>query len=115
MKAVDRQLQVYEAWDRKLRARLKMQLSDELIEEHGRKPLGQHSDALERVLAYFRRQPTAGKYVIVATKPWREYRIAVLSRERGHPAELDGEETFPTEEAAMHAVFLRRVRDLEDS
>jgi branched-chain amino acid transport system permease protein len=115
MEIVDRQLQVYDDWDAKLRERLRAQLTDELIEEHERKPLGQHSDALERILAYFRRQPPPGKYVILATKPWEEYRIAVLSGERGRPAEIVDDESFPTEEAAMHGVFLRRVRDLGES
>ena len=32
---------------------------------------------------YFRRQPQPGKYILVATKPWQEYRIGVLSGQRG--------------------------------
>jgi branched-chain amino acid transport system permease protein len=109
---VDRQALVYEDWDRKQRERIRELVTDELVEEHARKPLGQHSDALERVLAYFRRQPNAGKYVIVATEPWREYRIAVLSGERGVLPTIAEDEAFATEEAAMHGVFLRRLRDL---
>jgi hypothetical protein len=111
---IDRQLQVYEDWDRKQRRRIGALITDELIAEHARGPLGQHSDALERVLAYFRRQPQSGKYIVVATKPWEEYRIAVLSGVRGQPARLVDDETFPTEEAAMHGVFLRRVRELAE-
>lgn len=115
MEVVDRQLQVYADWDAKQRERIKALITDELIAEHAAKPLGQHSDALERVLAYFRRQPQPGKYIIVATKPWEEYRIGVLSGVRGRPAELLDGETFPTEEDAMHGVFLRRVRELRGS
>jgi hypothetical protein len=106
---VDRQLQVYEDWDAKQRKRIRALLSEELIEEHARQPLGQHSDALERVLAYFRRQPLPDKYIVVATRPWKEYRIAQLSGVRGEPARLLDDDTFPTEEAALHGVFLRRV------
>jgi hypothetical protein len=109
---VDRQALVFEHWDRKQRERIRALVTDELVEEHARKPLGQHSDTLERVLSYFRRQPNAGKYVIVATEPWREYRIAVLTGERGKVPAIVDEETFATEEAAMHGVFLRRLRDL---
>ena len=110
--AVDRQLQVYADWDAKQRERIRALITDELIEEHRRKPLGQHSDALERVLNYFRRQPQPGKYIVVATRPWEEYRIGVLSGVRGTPASILDGETFATEEEAMHGVFLRRVRDL---
>jgi branched-chain amino acid transport system permease protein len=109
---IDRQTLVYEDWDRKQRARIRDLVTNELVDEHARKPLGQHSDALERVLSYFRRQPNAGKYIIVATEPWREYRIAVLSGERSVLPAIDEGETFATEEAAMHGVFLRRLRDL---
>jgi hypothetical protein len=108
----DRQALVHEDWDRKQRERIRALVSDELIEEHARKPLGQHSDALERVLAYFRRQPNAGKYIVVATEPWQEYRIAVLSGERGELPTIVEDETFATEESAIHGVFLRRLRDL---
>lgn len=114
MQAVDRQLQVYEDWDRKQRRRIAALITDELIAEHERAPLGQHADALERVLAYFRRQPQPGKYVVVATRPWAEYRIAALSGVRGQPARIVDNETFPSEEAAMHGVFLRRVRELTE-
>ena len=112
---VDRQLQVYADWDAKQRGRINGLITPELIEEHRRKPLGQHSDALERVLNYFRRQPQPGKYIIVATKPWQEYRIGVLSGVRGQPATILDDEIFGSEEEAMHGIFARRVRDLTES
>jgi hypothetical protein len=113
---VDRQLQVYAEWDAKQRERIKALITDELIAEHAAKPLGQHSDALERVLAYVRRQPQPGKYIIVAVEPWRDYRIGALTGVRGQAARiLDDSESYPTEEAAMHGIFLRRVRDLRGS
>ncbi len=112
MAVVDRQLQVYADWDAKQRERIKALITDELIEEHRARPLGQHSDALERVLNYFRRQPQTGKYIVVATEPWQEYKLGVLSGVRGKTTEILDDETFATEEEAMHGVFLRRVRDL---
>jgi hypothetical protein len=111
----DRQLQVYADWDAKQRERIKALITDELIDEHRRKPLGQHSDALARVEQYFRRQPGAGKYIVVATKPWGEYRIGVLTGERGRVPEILDDATFGTEEEAMHGIFLRRVADLRGS
>ena len=110
----DRDMQVYEDFDAKLRDRIRSLITDELIAEHERSPLGQHSDTLQRVLQFFRQRPVEGKYLIVATRPWEEYRIAVLSGRRGDPARfLDDEPPYPSEEAAMHGVFLRRVRDLQ--
>jgi branched-chain amino acid transport system permease protein len=112
---VDRQLQIYADWDAKQRERIRSLVTPELIEEHRRKPLGQHSDSLERVLNYFRRQPQPGKYIIVATRPWQEYRIGVLSGVRGQPATILDDETFGSEEEAMHGIFVRRVRELQES
>lgn len=108
----DRQLQVYVDFDAKLRARIKALVTPELIAEHAANPLGQHSDALERVLSYFRRQPLPGKYIVIATKPWQEYALGVLSGVRGQPAMLLDGPTFASEEEALHGVFLRRVQDL---
>jgi branched-chain amino acid transport system permease protein len=110
--AVDKQLQVYEHWDAQQRRRLRALVTSELIEEHRAKPLGQHSEALQRVLQYFRRQPQAGKYIAVMTRPWNEYKIGVLSGVRGQPATILDDEIFPSEEAVLHGIFLRRVRDL---
>jgi hypothetical protein len=111
----DRQLQVYVDWDRKQRERIKTLITPELIAEHAAKPLGQHSDLLERVLNYFRRQPQAGKYIIVATKPWEEYRIGVLSGVRGEPATILDDDSFASEDEALHGIFVRRVRELTES
>jgi branched-chain amino acid transport system permease protein len=113
---VDRQLQVYADWDAKQRERIKALITDELIAEHEAAPLGRHTDALARVLAYFRRQPQPGKYIVVAVTPWEDYRIGALSGVRGRPVEiLDDSDAYPSEEAAMHGIFLRRVRDLQES
>lgn len=110
---IDKKLHVYADWDAKQRQRIAALITDDLIEEHRRKPLGQHSDTLERVLQYFRRQPQAGKYVGVMTVPWKKYRIGVLPGVRGQSAEILDDEVFATEEAVLHGIFLRRVRDLK--
>jgi branched-chain amino acid transport system permease protein len=109
---IDRQLQVYERWDAQQSSRICALVTEELIEEHRRKPIGQHSDALERVLQYFRRRPTAGKYVVVMTKPWSEYKVGIWPAARTDRVEIVEDETYATEDEALHAVFLRRVRDL---
>ena len=108
----DRQLQVYRDFDAKLRERIKALVTPALIAEHAAKPRGQHSDALARVLNYLRRQPLAGKYVVVATKPWQAYAIGVLSGVRGQPASILDGPTFASEDEARHGIFLRRIDDL---
>jgi hypothetical protein len=108
----DKQLQVYARWDAHQRDELRALITDELIEEHRSKPLGRQSDALRRVLHYFRRQPVNGKYVAVMTKPWEEYRIGVLSDTFGEVPAIIDDESYSTEDAALHGIFLRRVRDL---
>jgi branched-chain amino acid transport system permease protein len=109
----DRDLEVAHRYDAWIRPRLRALVTEELIAEHERNPLGQHSDALERVLNYFRRAPVGDKYAIVCTRPDREWRICTLNGRRGEPLPVVGDEVFDSELAAHHGVFLRRVRDLE--
>src|SRR5438067_2317527 len=109
----DRQLQLYAIWDAEMRTRLRPLATDDVIAEHARNPLGQHSEPLARLLNYFRRVPQAGKYVIVSTRPHQEWQIALLSGRRGvAPTPIPGA-VFASWEAAIHAVFVRRVEDLQ--
>ena len=55
---------VYARADRRLRDQLGRMDLDALLEEHRQLPYGPHSDALARLLTYFRRAETSGKYVI---------------------------------------------------
>ncbi|MEK6443725.1 hypothetical protein [Pseudonocardia sp. T1-2H] len=108
----DRQLEVYALFDRRARERTLALVTEDVIAEHGANPAGPHSDPLQRVLRYMRRAPVPGKYVIVAVRPWREYRMAALTGVHGEAPEVLDDGPFATEEEAMHAVFLRRVADL---
>jgi hypothetical protein len=108
----DRELEVYELFDRGARERTVALLTDEVIAEHAANPAGPHGDALQRVLRYLRRAPVEGKYVVVAVQPWAEYRIAALTGVRGEPPRVLDDGPFATEADAMHAVFLRRVHEL---
>jgi hypothetical protein len=89
---------------------IKPRVGPEIIAEHRRRPIGKHSDDLERVLTYLRRHrwEMTGKYLLVCTKPHEEWRIGVI---RGDvpPQLLD--ETFHDRYGAEHAVFLKRLRD----
>ncbi|GAA4696860.1 hypothetical protein GCM10023215_38730 [Pseudonocardia yuanmonensis] len=50
--------------------------------------------------------------MIVAVRPWEEYRLAALTGVHGEAPEVLDDRPYATEEEAMHAVFLRRVADL---
>lgn len=99
----------------KLRDELKPLITDALIEEHRTTAHRRRSDALERVLAYFRSAPVAEKYAVLIVKPFAEYRIVALSGRRGVPPRAVDDQVFTTPEAADHGVFLKRVQDLRES
>jgi hypothetical protein len=102
---------VYRQVDRHiLETEIKPRVRPDIIEEHRRRPIGKHSDDLERVLTYLRRHhwEMTGKYILVCTKPHEEWRIGVI-RDDVPPQLLD--ETFHDRYEAEHAVFLKRLRD----
>lgn len=92
-----------------------------LIEEHRDNPIGrpgkagrpgiQHSDDLARVIDKLRRAPMAGKYVRICVEPHVDYRIGVCSGVRGKPVKML-KDSYPSEDACEHAIFLRRIDDL---
>ncbi len=111
----DKDLIYWRRYDKMQRDYLKKLVSPEIIEEHRRGPLGQHSEALERLLLYFRRAPQSDKYAIIAVEPFKAYRIVALSGHRGVAPRLVEEKTYESQEAAYHGVFMRRVQDLLES
>ena len=94
---------------------LRTLITPETLEEHRQSPQGQHSEALERLLIYFRRRPQAGKYAIAAVEPFKAYRIVALSGHRGVPPRVVEDKIYMSPEEAYHGVFLRRVQDLLES
>jgi branched-chain amino acid transport system permease protein len=111
----DKQIIAFRRFNREVRERLKASINDAMIEAHRRRPNGPHDDALSRVLNYFRRAAVTDKYAILAVKPFAEYRMVALSGQRGVPPRMIDDRVFPTEDEAMHAVFLKRVQDLMES
>jgi branched-chain amino acid transport system permease protein len=103
----DRSEIALELWERRMRAAVRPLLTKRLIAEHKRDPAGFHSDALKRVLNYFRRSARLGNYVVVCTRPFKEWRVARLEPGRA-PIFID-ERTFNTASKAAHALFLLRV------
>ena len=99
-------------------------MRNKLIEEHRANPVGraaqphkgqpmvEHSKELQIVLDKLRRQPMAiKKYVTVCKKDFEDYRIGIVTGVRGDPVEIL-EESFSSEEAVEHAIFLKRILDL---
>ncbi len=112
----DNKDQIYfRRFDKMQRDFLKTLVSDEVIEEFRRKPLGQHSEALERLLNYFRRQPQNDKYAVMAVEPFKAYRIVALSGHRGVAPRLVEDKIYPSAEEAYQGVFRRRIQDLLES
>lgn len=99
--------------DRIVREQILPRISEDIIREHQDQPIGQHSDDLQRILHYFRRQPPKGKYVTIEVERNEEWCLGILSGERGEPPELLQDTTFESLEAAQHAVFTRRIEELQ--
>ena len=114
-KTNDRGVIVRERFDRFRREYLKTIITPEVIEEHRRSPLGQHSESLERLLIYFRQQPPEGKYAIKAVEPFKDYRIVALSGHRGVAPQIVEDTVYPTAQDAYHGLFVRFIRDLLES
>ena len=99
-------------------------MRNKLIEEHRACPVGkaaqphkgqpmvEHSKELQIVLDKLRRQPMhIKKYVTICKKDFEDYRIGIVTGVRGDPVEIL-EESFSSEEAVEHAIFLKRILDL---
>ena len=111
----DKQAIFVRRFDARLRAELKKLITEDLIKEHRATFGKRRSDALERVLTYFRSAAVTDKYAILAVKPFAEYRIVALSGRRGVPPRVVDDQVFTSEHDALHGVFLKRVQDLMDS
>lgn len=102
-------------YDKMQRDFLKTLVTPEVIEEHRHAPQGQHSEALERLLIYFRSQPQPDKYAITALQSINGYRIVALSGHRGVAPRVVEDKIYRSAAEAYHGVFLRRVQDLLES
>ena len=99
-------------WDKRMRESIRPLLTRKVIAEHKRDPVGIHSDALDRVLNYFRRPNLLERYVIVCTRPFKQWRIARITGVPGEAPVFVDERTYSSEAKAAHAVFLMRVEQM---
>ncbi len=107
----DSDIYVRENFDRMTRKYLLTVLSNEIIEEHRRKPYGHHSEPLARLLAWCHRRPLQDQYS-VKQEGSGTFRLIRMSGVRGRPPSYVGEECFPTVEAARHGALLQHIKDL---
>ena len=105
----DKQHQTYALFNARLKTEIKGLITPALIEEHRRKPLGRHSDPLERVLNFFRRPPA---YALYSRVPMREWQLIRLPIDPNAPPTPIEETVYRSEADAMHAVFMHNVNDL---
>lgn len=112
----DKNLIAHRRYDKRSRDFLKTLVTPAVLEEHRAAPTGgQHSDALMRLLAYFRAQSVVDKYALQALEPFARYRLIALSGIRGVPPRVVDDKVHGSLEAGYHAVFLKRCQDLLDS
>lgn len=107
----DRDILVHDRFAAMQRRFLKTLVSEEIIEEHRRKPLGQHSEPLERILHFFRRSATE-RYALKRNTATGTYRIIALSGIRGVGPRFVDEMEYQTLEAGYHGVFLKQLNDM---
>ena len=79
-----------------------------VAEEFRRRPVGKHGPDLQRVLNVFRGERLEGKFVLVCTKPHREWVLGQLSGKRGDPVKLLHNQVFHSLEDAEWEVFKQR-------
>ena len=78
------------------------------IEEFRAKPVGKHSPGLQRVLNAMRGVPQDGKFVLVCTKPHREWAVARLTGKRGESPVIVPDLRFTDLREAELAIFRLR-------
>lgn len=102
-------------FDKRTRDALKPLVTPGVLEEHRLCPRGQHSDALMRLLNYFRVAGLEDKYALLAEVPFQRYKIIAISGVRGVPPRMVDDKTYGSVDEAYHAVFLKRCQDLLES
>ena len=105
----DRQLLAYARFTEELKAQMRPLITEDLIEEHRRRPLGQHSETLMRLLNMFRRVPA---YALYSRTPCVEFQVIRLPVAEGSAPNPIDDIVYTHQNEALHAVFLRNLEDL---
>ncbi len=99
-------------FDAKQTEYLQTLVCDDVIDEHQRNPLGQHSEPLQRLLHHFSRMPMTDKYAVKRDSTTSRFGIIALSGVRGTPPRAVGASDYATVEDAYHGIFLLQIKDL---
>jgi hypothetical protein len=83
----------------------------EWVDEFRKRPVGPHSPQLQRVLNALRGGPLAGRYVLICTRPYREWVLARHPGGRGKPFEILPQHRFSSLEEAEWTVFRLRWKE----
>jgi hypothetical protein len=79
----------------------------QFIDEFKNNPIGHHSPGLQRVLNLFRGEAMNGKYVLVCTKPHKEWMLGQLTGVRGERIRMTNQ-VFTSIDEAEWFVFKQR-------
>ena len=90
----DKNIVAFRRYDKRSRDHLKTLVTPEVLEEHRSKPSGQHSEALMRLLAYFRFASVTDKYALKCDQPFARYRLIALSGVRGVPPRVVDDKVY---------------------
>jgi hypothetical protein len=82
------------------------------VAEFRERPSGKHSPDLQRILNTMRSGPLEGKYVLVCTRPFREWRLARHPGRPGAPVQMLEGHVFASREEGEWAVFRLRWKEL---
>jgi len=105
----------YAYFTEKQRSFIKLILNDQVIEEHRRNPVGQHSEPLERILAYCRRLPLHEQLALKKDSETETYMIIRLSGRRGVPPKVVDTHAYKTVTEAYHGIFLKQINAILES
>jgi hypothetical protein len=75
------------------------------------RPFAKHAPDLQRLLNTLRAGPMAGRYVLVCTKPFKEWRLARHPGEVGKPVEILDHPPFASRAEGEWAVFKLRWKE----
>lgn len=112
MSARDAEREIVERFGERQRDRLAALVTPDVVAEHAAHPVGDPSPALAVVLAAMRQSTTAGKLALLETVVDREWAIVRLSGVPGIPHRIEGSERYRSHDAALHAVFIRRLDEM---
>lgn len=79
-----------------------------LVEEFKAKPIGHHSAELQQLLNVFRGEAMADKYVLVCTKPHKEWVLGQMTGNRGEPVKIHRNKVFHSIYDAEWEIFKLR-------